>query len=379
MAAQQAISDFVNELNYRLPLIKSVGLKYGTDDISNSKRQYAATFGVNSFKTIKAQEGFKAAQVKLFDAQKNISYNEVLQARYIDMVEMYFAHHFLGKQQLLDTLLNQKITVLKTSLQKGIAIKVKDLAETEDDIKTLRLALIATDDKKAVSYDKIKTYMKIQHQFVMSFDNFITVKRIENVVNSFKNNQKTRPPELEARENRIQLSKSELKIEEANFHQWFDGVQVIYEQKNKTDFSTQDFSFRVGFNIPIKGNFRPKQNELLIEAREAAQALEMESYNTEKYVKAQLIHLDNLLKQYYLCAVLAENSLSNNILNTPSVISTLPPMDIIDLKILQAKKNIELMKIQYEVFKAYIDLLGTTGALIATPHKNYLHNLLEKW
>jgi hypothetical protein len=379
MVAQQELSDFMNELNYRLPIVKEVGLKYGTDDFTNSKRQYSANFGVNTLKSIKAQEDFKAVQLNLYKSQKDVMYNDLLKVRYLDMVEVYFAQSFWVKQQFLDTLLNQKITVLKTSLQKGIVIKIKDLAETEDDIKTIRLALIATDNRKNMNYDKIKTYMRLQNEVAMGFENFITVGRVESVINSIKNSKKIRTPELEARENQINLSKSELKIEEANFHQWFDGFQVIYQQKSKTDFSPQDFSFRVGLNIPIKGNFRPKQNELLIEAREATQARDLEAYQSAQQIQSQLINLDNLLKQYRLCEVLAESSLSQHILNTPAVVATLSATDIIDLKILQAKKSLELIKIKYDLFRAYIELLGVTGELIEVPRKNYLSNVLEKW
>ena len=58
--------DYLNGLNYRLPMLKSVGFKYGTDDLTNSKRQYATSLGFNTFKIIREQQSLKTAQINLY-------------------------------------------------------------------------------------------------------------------------------------------------------------------------------------------------------------------------------------------------------------------------------------------------------------------------
>jgi hypothetical protein len=379
VVSQSQTVDFLDRLNYRLPLVKSLGFKFGADDFTNSGQQYATALGFNSLKVIKAQQGLKTAQIGVYQAKKDALISQVVQERYLNVVDMFFSQTILGNQRSLDTLLNQKNTVLKLSLQKGMAIKIKDLVETEDDIRSLRLLSAEMNTILGLSQQRIQEYMGLQNTVALSFDNFIALPKLKEVLNILKTNRNIQTPELKVTQSKINLAQSELHAEEAAFKQVFDGFQLIYENKNKSDFSTRDFSFRLGFNIPIKGNLRPKQNELLLDIKSAENDYQATLFETDRELKGQVLMLENCVNQYQICLETLSNSLSNNLLSTPSVLATLAPSDIVDLKIMQQKKRIELTKMQYTLIKEYIKLLSITGDLTAAPYKNYLSNALEKW
>ncbi len=371
--------DYLNGLNYHLPMLKSLGFKYGTDDFTNTKRQYSTSLGFNGFKVIRGQEALKNAQINLYQAKRDALLNQVIQERYENLVNVYFSQTILDNQHLLDSLLNQKNMVLKTSLQNGISIRVKDLAETEDDINSLRVAAAEMNNVQTLSYQRIQDYVGTQSPFVLNFDNFISIAKLEEIVNTLKTHKNLQTPELRINQNRINLSQSELHLEEAQFKQFFDGFQLIYEQKNITDFAAKDFSFRVGFNVPIKGNFRPKQNELLLNIKENENELQLTTYEAERQLRTQFLLLENLIKQYKFSLENQNNSLVKNLMNTPSVWATLSAMDRVDLKIIQQKKTLETMKMQFALVNQYIKLLVMTGELTYSPYRNYLSNGLEKW
>ncbi len=379
VATNMQTTNFLRDLNYRLPLLKGFGLRYGSDDFTNAKRQYAAAFNFNTFKTIKEQQSVKIAQLSAYQAKKDVLLNEAIQERYMSMVDAYFAQLLLAKHRSLDSLLNQKNTILKISLQKGMPIRVKDLVETEDDIRMLRLSLADIEAVWDLGYQKIRRYLGVQTKFELDFDNFISVPKVEKLLSGIKINKNIQNPALKTSQSEANLSQAELRLEEATFNKFFDGVQLIYEHKNSTEFSPQYFSFRVGVNIPIKGNLRPKQNELLLDIKDAENDYHVGFSQTEKRISAQVLTIENLFKKYRLCQDMIQNSLSNNILNTPAVRNTLLPADIIDLKILQQKKILESTKIQYEIVKLYIQILANSGDLVYSPHKNYLSNALESW
>jgi hypothetical protein len=379
VATNMQTTNFLRDLNYRLPLLKEFGVRYGSDDLTNAKRQYAAVFNFNTFKTIKEQQSVKIAQLSAYQAKKDVLLNEVIQERYMSMVDAYFAQSLLTKHRALDSLLNQKNTILKISLQKGMPIRVKDLVETEEDIRRLRLSMADIETIWELSYQKIRRYLGVQAKFELSFDNFIAVPKIEHLLNGLKSNKNIQNPELKTSQSEANLSQAALRLEEATFNKFFDGVQLIYEHKNRTEFSPQYFSFRVGVNIPIKGNLRPKQNELLLDIKDAENDYHVGFSQTEKRINAQILTLENLFKKYRLCQDMIQNSLSNNILNTPAVRNTLLPADIIDLKILQQKKILESINVQYEIVKSYIQLLTVNGDFVYSPRKNYLSNAMESW
>jgi hypothetical protein len=105
----------------------------------------------------------------------------------------------------------------------------------------------------------------------------------------------------------------------------------------------------------------------------------MSVYELDRETKAQVLKMESLIKQYKNSQETLNNGLSNSLLNTPSVAATLTPSDIVDLKIIQQKKEIEMAKTQYVLMQEYIKLLAITSDLNASPYKNYLSNALEKW
>lgn len=366
----------LNTLNYRLPFVKDIGLRYGTDDLTNTQGQYAASFSFNTFKLIREQEKIKTAQINLYQAKKDMLLAQILADRYTNITDAYFAQLLLNSQNQLDTLLNQKNTVLKTSLQKGIPIKVKDLVETEDDIRSLRFSMAEMGNIKSLSYQHIKEYLNIEGDFVLSFNDFITIGKLEQVVNNIKVNKNIQTPELRYNQSRMALSEAELRVEEASFKQIFDNIQFIYRNDQKSDLLLNDVSFRLGFNIPIKGNLRPKKNELLLDIKEAENDYQFAYFQMNKELKLQILQLENLIKQYKISQNTLNTSISNNILNTPSVLATLSAADIIDLKIIQQKKTVELHKIYYDIIKEYVKLLTINSDFVFAPQKNFLSNTI---
>ena len=286
---------------------------------------------------------------------------------------------FINNQKRLDTLLNQRNIAFKTALQKGVSIKIKDLVETEEDMRNLSESLSETQNIYAVGYQRIRDYLGVQHNVALNFGNFISVTKLENVLNTLKMTRNWQTPEVKMYQNQISLAQAELKLEEADFKQVFDGVQFVYERSPKNDFSIKDFSYRVGVKIPLKGNFRPKQNELLLDIKEAENDYNFASYETERTIKMQILKVENTLKLYNETQGKLNSSLAKSFLSTPSVYNTLSATDIIDLKIIQQKKEIELAQVHYKLISEYIALLDMTGNLVYMPYKNYLSDDLEKW
>lgn len=372
------IDNLEQSVSNRLPILNDLGFRYGTDDLTDAQQQYAVRFGFNSFKMIKEQQSVDNTQFQLYQAKRAAILRKIMVERYVDIVDLHFAQDLLHTNRKLESLLNKKNTVLKTSLQKGISIKIKDLAETEEDLKELEHSISSTNLLVTASQQKIQNYLGIRKEFALNVDNFITIEKLKEILLSIKNNKNLLIPALEVSENKIQLAESELRLEEVTHKQIFDGVQLTYERKPKLETTSQDFAFRVGINVPLKGNIRAKQNKLLLELKEAENERQFVLYNTQKQIKTLIFKVENLISQYETNQANMHDGFSYTLLNSPQVLNTLSPTDIIDLKIIQHKKSSSLIKLQYELIKEYIELLDLSGYLIAPPYRNYLSNTLEQ-
>jgi hypothetical protein len=378
MAGQQTLQ-FMNGLSYKLPMLKSLGLRYGADDVSQAKQQYSIAFSFNTFAKIRAQETVKQAQLELYQAKNDVLLVQIVKERYLNISNVYYTQLELTKQQRLDSLLQTRNATLKLSLQKGIAVKVKDLVETEEDIKTVRSNIMNLQNTLKAGYQQIQAYVGVQHEIALNFNDFITVSKLESIVNSLKINSFRNSPELRAFQNKMNLVQSELKLEEASFNSIFDNFQFNYSTKAGNDFSSKDFGLRFGINIPIKGNFRPKQNEYLLDMKFAENEYNFASFEQERLIKLQIVKVENFLKQYKTVKEQANQGLAKNMLENEAVSMRLAPADIIDLKILQHEKEADLVKINHDLVREYIVLLELTGDLVYAPLKNYLSNHLEKY
>ncbi|MFK7978497.1 MAG: hypothetical protein AB8G86_00825 [Saprospiraceae bacterium] len=359
-----------------MPLLNDLGVRYGTDDLTDAQQQYAVRFGLNSFKMIKEQQSVDNSQFSLYQAKRTELLREIMVERYLDMTDLHFSQDLIHTNRNLETLLNKKNTVLETSLQKGISIKIKDLAETEEDLKEVNQSLARMTGLLMTCQQKIQNYLGFRKEFVLNFDNFITIKKLKEIIITIKKNKNLLLPDLNVREQEIRLTESELRLEEVTHKQIFDGLQLTYERKAKSETTSQDVAFRVGFNVPLKGNLRAKQNKLLLELKEAQNERQFVLQNTQKQIKPLILKIENLINQYEAHQATIESGFSYTLLNSPQILSTLSPTDIIDLKIIQHKKNSSLIKLEYELIKEYIELLDLTGYLIAAPNRNYLSNTL---
>jgi hypothetical protein len=378
MAGHQTLQ-FMNGLNYKLPMVKDLAVKYGADDVSQSKQQYGVAISFNTFAKIRAQEGVKQAQLDLYQAKNDVLLVQIVKERYLNIANVYYTQAELIKQQRLDSLLQTRNATLKLTLQKGMTVKVKDLVETEEHIKTVRSNIIGLQNILKSGYQQIQQFVGIQHEVALNFNDFISVPKVENIVNLLKTNKLRNSPELRAFQSKLNLVQTSLKLDEANFNSYFDNFQLNYSLKPANAFSPKDFGIRFGINIPIKGNFRPKQNEYLLDMKLAENEYNFAAFEQDRLTKLQIVKVENLLKQYKTVTEQANQGLAKNMLENEAVSMRLSAADIIDLKILQHEKEADLVKINHELVREYIVLLELTGDLVYSPLKNYLSNQLEKY
>ncbi|MGK0385870.1 MAG: hypothetical protein ACI849_000475, partial [Patiriisocius sp.] len=77
----------------------------------------------------------------------------------------------------------------------------------------------------------------------------------------------------------------------------------------------------------------------------------------------------------------AANSSVSSLLNTYKKIEGVSPLILLKLKISEHNKQIEILKIEHELYEKYIKMLVSKNALFQSPFKNYLitnNSLIEK-
>jgi outer membrane protein TolC len=251
-------------------------------------------------------------------------------------------------------------------------VRIKDIADTEHDRYAVQLSLLQLDINLTNSNEKLRQYIGTNNEILVSFENMIKVKDVEKIINSIKNIQNVQTPEIQLAKTEIDAKKAEFNLEKGANKEVLSSIQIVDAPKKNAPFN--NFGVRFTLNIPFFDNNRLKKNELAIDVKKAENKENLLVLSNQQSIKYQIKNIENLVKKYRIYADKSENSLIKNLLDNAKLVAEMNATELLDLKLAQQKTEVELIKIEYDIMNAYIQLLNSTNLLGKTPFKNYLSN-----
>jgi hypothetical protein len=362
-------------LNYHLPLLQKLDFRLGTDDYGLGQNQYGVGLSFNTFKQIKRLKDYQQVQTSVIEAQNNIYLQQSLMDRYECLYDMFFNKQLIKQYNELDTLLNKKNTVLKEQILRGLDVRIKDVVDNETDRYATQKILKIYEREWYERYQKLLLLTK-QKELDIDFKRFIDYKIIESVIITLPSITDLNNLDMQVRQKQAALSKAELDIEKADNFRIFNGFQFGLEKKPKDDLFQNPF-FRLNLSVPLMGNMRFKQNELLLQIKDYENRSQLLKMNLQQTAKTQTMSLKKLIEEHKSMISQQEKSLINTLLANKKISAEMTASDLLDLKIIQRKGQIDITKSAFSLTQDYISLLNQTGMLINPPMKNYLSIDLE--
>jgi hypothetical protein len=362
-------------LNYHLPLLQKLDFRFGTDDYGLGQNQYGIGLSFNTFKQIRRLKDYQQVQTGVIEAQNNLYLQQSLMDRYECLYDMFFNKQFIKQYNELDTLLNKKNAVLKEQILRGMDVRIKDVVDNETDRYATQKILKTYEREWNERYQKLLLLTK-QKELDIDFKRFIDYKIIESVVTTLPSITDLNNLEMQVRQKQAALSKAELDIEKADNFKIFNGFQFGLEKKPKDDLFQNPF-FRLNLSVPLMGNMRFKQNELLLQIKDYENRSQLLKTSLQQNAKTQTISLKKLIDEHKSMISQQEKSLINTFLANKKISAEMTASDLLDLKIIQRKGQIDITKSAFSLTQDYISLLNQTGMLINPPIKNYLSIDLE--
>lgn len=366
---------FIKNLNYNLPLLQKLEFKVGADNFDLTGQQYGIALSPNTLRQIKQQKAIKIAELNKKEAENTVFIHQALVERYQILTDIRYAMVLKEKENTLEVLLTQKKEALKSLIQQGIDVRVKDIADTENDRYNVQLDLLELENNLSSIHEKVRQLLGADKEVLVSFEHIVDVKDIEKVVNTLKKDLNSLTPDMLFAKSETDAIVAAVDLENASNKEILSSVQLVAAPK-KTEFFN-DFGVRFTLAVPLTGNTRLKRNELAIDLKKAQNKESLLYINNKKTIQYQLVSIENLIKKYRIYADKAENSLIKSLLNNTRLTTEMNATELLDLKLTQQKTEVDLAKIQYAITQHYIDLLNNTNLLVALPLKNYLSAGLE--
>ena len=370
------LASYVNGLNYGLPIIQKLEFRMGADETSLSQHQYGIGLGFNSLVQRKEQFGYQKSLAESLTKEAELSFAAAVQERYNLIAQTIYLNELVTAQGKLNTLYSQKKEVLRSMLQGGLDIKVKDVVLNEADQIELEKSVAQNNLQFRQGMQKASFFWGSDLTEIDSSD-FVSIPTIEKFVNTFEPNSFV-SPNAAWRDAQLALTMNEYRLEKADENQLISTFQIGLQEKSNA-LALQNPFFRLGVRIPIIPYNRFKYNDYFVSIRDIQLKRSMENDKLMYTIKLSVESLKQMLSDYRQQVTLQQNSLIGQIMGNARIMAEITAAEKVDLQIVEQKRAIDIIKTANTIRQEYINLLMLSGKLISMPLKNYLRNDFALW
>jgi hypothetical protein len=385
IAEMENITAAIESSKFHVPILKEVQLRLGingsalNDTIYGYLRNedvYGLQIATNSLKEIKAQKNYKSALAKVSRFNTATTQHSVIAEKYNLATQLINLNR---TKEILDSLLKlyeQKKNAQTSAIKSFENIKLNDVIDTDDNILKLQFKL----QKLSEDIHAVNAKTKDQNGTSLAIEptQLISNSELLQVVENISLPQTVHPSILE-KEADVFIAKTELALAEADNRQIFNMFRMGYDYplylvrpKNFNTFN--NFSVRLGLNVPLTGNNNFKQSKSKINIIEA----EVEKNQLNDKLSKERLEVISKIKTMYnhmeRYDQTLQKSLTYSLLNDTRYASTLSKIDHLDLLINKHKYRLERVEIENNLWISYVKLLEISAVISQEPLKNYLFN-----
>lgn len=313
-------------------------------------------------------------QNKLFDMQLNQIVNESRLGQDDQAKEYYeglVGWHFVQKKQ---PLFEQKARLIQDKNKLEMALfrddqnlNFNDVLKVNDRLKEIQLELYT------LSNDKLNLLIGLgveDTSAVLEVNNWINLEQIKQVINALDNLIESHP-DIGIQDDKIALLNQEYVVEENDVDNIFDFAQLRYKIDDELPIE-RELSLGVSIVIPYKQVNQANLTEIEIEKLEEQIKQKdiltslQEELNAERTALLQLFQ-----KHDFLAKFIEEENLT--LLKKEYLASNqVAPLPLLNLELMIIERSIELVQIEEEIYRQYIDTLDNIDALRLENNVNYL-------
>ncbi len=359
----------LKDYNYNLPIIKNVQFRTETSDLVLDRQEYTLRVKPNSLFAISKQKKLYKKKIEEIIIKNQLDFNKELKKRYILILNYIFTDDLVELYKKKQVQINDKLNVLSQNIFE-INFDVIDLIDAEDELIETNLKLVKLKELKSNQLSLINQSLNFQSDSLeFTFNDLITPLEIINT---------TIPDSISKEQLNITLQKlklytleNEMDLTAAKSKQVLEYLEAKYGGK-KNDLFDENFSLGFGINLPFFGNTREKKGDYYLKIlNEENKLMDLTEENNDK--NKQIFEEFNIaITNYQILKKQLDESSVFLLLEAYKKMEGVPPLQLINLKILQNNKMIGVLKSKHELYKAYITTLANLEILFQNPLRNYL-------
>ncbi len=361
-AFQKKINTSPTSTSFQTSWLKEMELRTKTKDFDFKQQSYTLRISPNSKKIRKAEVQL-IRQLQESAILDQYEYGSIfLKIAYEDWLVIYGASQTLqlNKELLVSY---QDIETVLLELGQFDNLNIKDLLEVQRDITDTEINIQTL--QKRIQY-----YLPDQQA---NFSDMIPVDYIEQLINTSAQSARNMLHTDQKNTLKSTMLVSELAIKESEEHQWLDFFQLEFGIPDEDPFK-EVFSIGAGFKIPFSKAEKLAIEELKIEQDQLARKIKAEKAIQNEKISRKKQALTTLLEEARLFKKLTnqQNKKAAEIVRLATQEEGATPLLTLNANVDKIKQQLNLLKLELEIYESYIDYLTLTEELFKRPFKNYL-------
>ncbi len=388
------IIESVKAIKFNQPWLKSVNARVGITGAAlgdtiygylRNEDNYALFIEPNSIVETRWQKRVKSSKIQLYQAEQSQLLENAIHKRYDALLDYYWTSIWQDFISQRDSLNNLKISWIQQGIALSQNLDIDDVLRADREKSELELK------KEKLRSQELENKLEIQNLSTLgniikpTIADFIDLKIIENNITK----EKFSANQILSIDQKLSESKINYLTSKANYinsqnRKIFNDLRLSYDDPlyltRPKQFNTfNNFSLRVGLNLPIPANNRFRKAETQLDIIEERLDLEKQKTDKEIIIATLSKELNSYIGEYKNFVIVLDNGMVNKLINNPQTKTLVSPVEWIDLKLRSNEYEEKKLKLEEQIYRKYFELLKVQGRLSLSPYKNYLLKSQSFW
>jgi hypothetical protein len=347
-----------NALDVKFPWIDKYEFRSETNDFDWQRQEYTVRISPSS-------PGIRKAQKQYYEQLKQAPAMEELGDRCEDFLELHddWISLFTSykKEEILDewdSLLNKKLQIAQ-QMAEAFNLDPEKLLDIQSEISDLKLfrSKIKTERDFLIDKYQIGNYRLI-------FDDLISLDSIKGYLEKIAVQSQNSSPEIQALLQEQQMLESEMDLEKSEQRKVVDFLQLKYNGPNDDPWKER-LSVGIGLQLSNSGSQKLKMQKLQIEQEELKRKTERKIHRQQEEIEWLKYKLERNIRVYreYYAVVEEEIEKQRAYGKKATQGKNYSPLYLLTAESKKLKSEMELLKMQEDIFKLYYLLMKENGQL----------------
>ncbi len=369
--------DYLRNVNQNAPIIDKMEFRTETDEFDWDRQEYVFRTGFNSFKSRKIQKAITANRINFYQIKENELAEDYLEEQYELLISWYYSKKELAQIEDKEQLLLDQKTVYSKLVQASSGIELGKLVEVEQELLELERRKFKMTQESSNFEIQIYANASIKSSDQLSFDNWITLKRMQAVLESLKQNP-NESTEAMLQTLRINEAILDHDFEITESQRILDYLQIKYSNR-ETPLIKRELSIGAGINIPSKAAARLKINETKLDLYDEELEGRILAFEQNKIVRELYGEFEANVAEHQLILEQEEKQNLTELFNRYAQSGMADPISLLQIKESIVNYQSDKLELEKEACRLYFEILKEKGKINITTPVNYLSNTLPRF